>query len=358
MASRIRIFDHYMKLIAELNNIPATPRSWLLNEAGRCEFSMSTSDPKCTLTNLQFGNLIHVEHIPTIDENGDRKGKLPDWVGIILRPRNWDLGVCHVTAYSAETILKFRAMPFLTVTGTPRNVFNQILNEVHKTANNITFQPGLIDDLPFTFADDLKTNAYDHIIKLTKDSGMDWSITGDINNQGNLDLYANLYIRKGTITPLRLQDSNFELTNLNTELQAPLLSEQGTPINQVFGYSQANTPQSRLATGSVVNQDAYDNWGPLQINQVFVGKHDQSSIYNASVNRVNEFSDEGWIVQRTALDRSDTFSFCDIGSIATIKEHNAGFNPNGGIGFERQARIIGMSYNDMSNKCPLNIEVI
>ena len=357
MASRIRIFDHYMRLKAELNNIPTTPRSYLINEYGRCEFSMSTSDPKCTLSNLQYGNLIHIEHIPNTDENGDKKGKLPDWVGIILRPRNWNLGVCHVTAYSAEAILAFRAMPFVTVNGTPKNVFIEILNHVHSKAKNIIIQPGVLDDLPLTFPDDLRTNAYDHIIKLIKASGMDWSITGDINVKGNLELFANLYIRRGSITPLRIQDSNFELTNSNTELPAPLLTEQGTPANQVFGYSQSNTAQNRVMQ-EAIHQETYDDYGSLQINQIYSGKHDAASVLNSAKATVSRSGPPVLIMQRTALDKGDTFSHVAVGNIATVKETNAGFNPNGGFGFTSQARILGFSYNDLSNKCPMNIEVI
>ena len=348
MASRITIFDHFMRRLVEIE-APTTPRSWILNGYGRCEFSLSTSDPKCTENNLQFGNLVFIEHLPSKDETGQIHGKLPDWVGIIMPPRSWDLGVCHVSAYSAESILAFRAMPYVTVKGTPKTIFEMIIEHAHERAKNIIIQPGFLDDQPLTFPDDLRTNAYDHINKLTNDAGMDWDVTGEIDEKGDLLLFANLYRKKGIETGLVLH-------NNNTELQSPLLTEQGTPSNQVFGYSQANTAQARQRV-EVVNQDSIDDYGPLQLNQVFIGKHDGTSVRNAAQVRVNERGRPVKIIKRILLDHSNAFDLVNVGNILTVKDTNVGFY-NGGFGLDADVRIISMDYNDLSNKTPLNVEVM
>ena len=348
MASRITIFDHFMKRLAEIE-APTTPRSWVLNEYGRCEFSMSTSDPKCTETNMQFGNLVFIEHLPSRDETGTYHGKLPDWVGIILPPRTWGYGVLHVTAYAAESILAFRAMPYVSVKGTPKTVFAQILEHAHERAKNIIIQPGVLDDTAITCPDDLRTNAYDHIRKLIKTAGMDWNITGEIDNKGELQLFANLYLKKGIETGLVLH-------NNNTELGSPLLTEQGTPSNHVFGYSQANTAQARFSF-EALNQAAIDDYGPLQLNQVFTGMHDPASVQNAAQNRANERGRPVKMIRRNLLDHSNAFDLIDTGNIVTVKETNAGFK-DGGMGVEERVRIISIDYNDLSNKAPLNVEVI
>ena len=67
MSSRIRIFDHFQKPLIELNGIPTTPRGWILNKYSRAEYSISTSDPKCKEKYFQFGNLVHIEHLPKRD---------------------------------------------------------------------------------------------------------------------------------------------------------------------------------------------------------------------------------------------------------------------------------------------------
>jgi hypothetical protein len=348
MGSRIHIFDHFQKPIAEIS-VTTTPRSWVLNGHGRCDFSMSTSDPKCTERILQFGNLIHIEHVPTKDENGNFNGTLPTWTGVILTPRTWNYGIVNCTAYSAEAILSFRAMPYVTVKGTPKHIFSQILEHAHTKAKNIIIQENIMDDIQATFSDDLRTNAYDHIGKLIKDTGMDWSITGDINEKGNLELFANLYYRKGINTPLILN-------NNNTELQSPLLIEQGTPSNQVFGYSQANTSRSRFSV-EITDQESIDDYGPLQLNQVYVGRHDKAGIENSTKARVDKRARPVRNFRRVALDRKSIFDYLNVGNTVTVKEISAGFHPEGGLGFESTVKIIGMEYNDLSNKAPLNLEI-
>jgi hypothetical protein len=278
-------------------------------------------------------------------------GKLPDWTGIILPNRDWDNGVGHITAYSAEAILAFRAMPYVKVKGTPKSVFTEILDHAHERARNIIIQPGTLDDSPINVPDDLKTNAYDHILKMIESTGMDWNVTGEIDEKNNLQLFANLYARKGIKTKLTLNSSN-------TELQGPLLSEQGTPSNQVFGYSQASTAESRFGPLEGIHQAAFDDYGALQLNQVFIGKHDPASVTRAAQMRANERGRPVKMIKRIALDNKKTFDFLDVGNTATVKDKRVGFHPNGGYGFESQVRIVSMDYNDMSNKVVLNIAVI
>lgn len=351
MTSRIRIFDHNCKFLAELHGVPTTPRGWLLNKYGRCEFSISTSDSKCTEKNLQYGNLVHIEHLPRTDWDLSKKGKLPDWTGMILPNRDWDLGVVHVTAYSAEVILAFRAMPHAKISGTPATVFKTILNHAHDTAKNIVIQPGQIDDLPVTFPDELRLNAYDEILDLVAFCGMDWDVQGRVDEKGNLQLFANLYNRRGIDTALNL-------TSSNTEMQGPLLSEQGTPTNWVFGYSDSSTSQSRIGPIEGKNQAAIDDYGPLQLNQVFINKRDGGSVERAAQNKAEISGRPRKIIKRIALDNKKTFDYLSVGNTVTVKETKAGFNKNGGFGFESRVKILSMDYNDLSNKTVLNIEVL
>src|SRR5215211_7474055 len=107
MTSKFSAFSHFCQPLAELN-APTTPRSWVLNDVGRAEFSISTADPKCTEANLQFGNLVHSEHLPTLDANSNLNGKLPSWTGMILPNRDWNTGVLHAAAFSMEGVLTTR----------------------------------------------------------------------------------------------------------------------------------------------------------------------------------------------------------------------------------------------------------
>lgn len=350
MTSRILIFDHFMKPIADLGNIPTTPRGWVLDGYGKCEFSLSTADPKCTIQNLQFGNLVHITHIPSLDADGNLNGKLPDWTGIILPDQNWDEGVVHVTAYSVEALLAFRAMPYLSVKGTPKDIFTQIINFSHARAKNIIIQLGILDDISFTFSDDLRTNAYDHIGKLINDSGMDWDVQGSLDKNGNLQLFANLYVRKGVDTILKM-------TNRNTELGSPRLQLQGTISNYVIGYSQAQTAQTRVMA-ETFDQDSIDDYGYLELNQVYIGRHDLVTVQNATRTRLDNRSRPVMRLTRNALDNSTMFNYLNVGNVVRIVDTQVGFNENGGFGFDKQFKILSMEYNDMSNKVPLVIEEV
>ncbi|HEU4345374.1 MAG TPA: hypothetical protein VFU31_27800, partial [Candidatus Binatia bacterium] len=331
-------------------------RGWLLNKYSRAEFSVGydatrpQSAQKFSEKNFQFGNLVQIEHLPSTDWTLAKRGKLPDWTGIILPNRDWDLGVGHVTAYSAEAILSFRAMQHRSVQGTPKTVFMEIMEIVHSRAKNIVIQPGQLDDSPITYPNELQLNGYDEIIDLVNNCGMDWDVTGQIDEKNNLQLFYNLYNRKGVDTSLILSSSN-------TELQGPLLSEQGTPTNQVFGYSEASTKESRFGPLEGIDQAAVDDYGPLQLNQIFSGKHDPASVQRAAQVKAEARGRPIKIIKRIALDRAKTFDFLNVGNTATVKETRVGFHPNGGYGFESQVKILSMDYNDLSNKVVLNIEV-
>lgn len=357
MSSRIRIFDHFQKPLIELNGIPTTPRGWILNKFSRCEFSVGfnhlipQSQQKFSEKNFQFGNLVFIEHLPKRNWDLTKKGKLPDWVGIILPDRGWDLGVGHVTCYSMEALLAFRAMKYKTIKGMPKDIIKMIMQVVHERANNIIIQPGQLDDNSISYPDDLRTNAYDHIIKMVSGCNMDWDITGQVNEDENLELFYNLYNRKGI-------DTSLILSSDNRELQGPLLLEQGTLANQVFGYSQSSTSDSRIGPLEAIYQDAYDDYGALQLNQVFISKRDSASVLQATQTKANKSGRPTKSIKRIALDVSKTFDYLNVGNTATVKETRVGFNPNGGYGFESQVKILSMDYNDMSNKVVLNLEVL
>jgi hypothetical protein len=353
MPSNLRVFDHTARPLAFIE-APTTPRSWVLNGFGKCEFSvglqyLTDKFPSREETIMQYGNLVYIEHIPSKDAAGTVNGKLPAWVGIILPDRGWDFGVLHATAYSAEAILTFRPMPLTKINGTPAEMFKQILDYARAVTNDIVIQPGIIEDIPQTFSDDLATSAYDHIQKLCNRAGMNWDVTGQIDSRGVLQLYANLYQRKGTLTRL-------EITRDNSEGGGSLLTEQGTPYNTIYGYSQASTKESRyFAVGR--NQGAIDKYGVLATNIPFSGIKDQTALANAAQTAADR-TPPLLRLHRVALDVGSTFASLATGNTVTVRDNTVGFKPGGGFGFAAQARILSLDYNDLSNKAPLNLEII
>src|SRR5690242_20075660 len=135
MPSKTTAFSHFLTPLAELN-APTTPRSWVLNGFGKAQFAMSTSDPKVTEQNLQFGNVLFIEHIPSKDENGATNGKLPNWVGMVLPSRSWDLGVNHKDIYTMESYLAYCPMPFVRLQGTPKQMFLEMIKAANEFINH------------------------------------------------------------------------------------------------------------------------------------------------------------------------------------------------------------------------------
>jgi hypothetical protein len=354
MPSTLRIFDHNSRHLSFLE-APTTPRSWLLNSFGKAEFSVGLQYLKDKLTPkeetiMQYGNLVFIEHIPSKDAAGTANGKLPDWVGIILPDRTWPDKILNATAYSAEAILTFRPMPLTKSNGTPASMFKEMLGYARAVTDDIVIQPGIIEDIPETFSDNLATSAYDHIKKLCANSGMDWDVTGQIDSRGNLQLYANLYQRKGAVTRL-------ELTRDNVEGSGPILTEQGTPYNVIYGYSSADTKESRyFAKG--INQASVDKYGVLAANIVFSGVTDQTSLANAAQTTADN-SPPLLKLRRVALDVGNTFDSLAAGNVVTVRDNTVGFKPGGGFGFSAAARILSLDYNDLTiGSAPLNLEII
>jgi hypothetical protein len=358
MPSTLRVFSHSARFLAFLDS-PTTPRNWILNGYGKAEFTIGLSYLHDKFfpreeTMLQYGNLVYIEHIPSKNADGSTNGKLPAWVGMILPDRTWDFGMVHVTAYSAEAILTFRPMPLEPINGTPAQMFRQILDYANVPAiagigQDVVIHPGVIEDISQTFSDSLATSAYDHIVKLCQRAGMNWDVTGVVDSRGVLQLYANLYRFKGNRTGL-------VLTSNNTELSGNLLTEQGTPYNVILGYSQASTKESRyFALG--INQASVDKFGALATNQIFSGVTDQAGLANAAQSRANN-TPPFKKFRRVAVDVGKTFDSIAAGNVATVIDTNVGFKPGGGYGFEANARILSVDYNDLvDGKCPLNLEV-
>jgi hypothetical protein len=356
MTSRFSIFSHFKNPLFDTEiDADSTPRNWVLNGYGTAEFSLSLSNPKATEPNLRFGNLVHIEHIPTKDAAGNINGTLPTWTGILLPlNRDWSLGVIHCKAASMEALLTARPLPWTKVTGKPADIFTQIIRFTNETKyNTIPIKLGVVENLPITLSDEFRTNAYEHIRTLIKRSGMDWSITGKINDNGALELTTNLYQRKGVQTGFVMDETNTQGTP-----DQPMLSEQGSITNVIFGHSQASTDSSRF-NAVAVNQESVDKYGFFGANETFLGLRDSAGVSSAALVKATIRGEPVKIIpKRIVLDKGNAFDNLDTGNIGTVRNAVTGFMPDGSIGTEAEARILSIDYNDLSNNAPVNLEVL
>lgn len=368
MTSKIRIFNKFGEILDTLDGV-STTRSWVLNKYGRCEFAIpykltdpetgqEFDNPKLTLRNFEFGNLIHVEHIPTTgpDEGEVPAGKLPDWVGVILPDRTWNDDVVLITAYSAETLLAYRSMPYASISLPAGQAFQQLIAYANNlsTKNTIQINEGTVFSNETSYQDNLVTNAYDHIVKLVQATNMIWRVRGEISPQSYaLSLYADLF---GEFLYAKSSLPTLTLTGQNTKEKNPLMKEQGTIITDIFAYTHASTAADRKMQ-EVINQTAFDLYGPFQVNLVFTGVEDVSTLEQMARERFSTISGPKRLFSKVVIDTGDAFNYLRLNNVLRINEPKVGFNPSGGFGVSAFVKIIAMSYDDTANETDLTIEV-
>lgn len=342
MSSNITIYDSSGHPLASLDKIP-TVRSWILNDLGRCTFQISTADPKCTERYVRYGNLVLVEHLVAKDVNGNSKGKLPFWVGIILPPRIWNYGLLDVTAYSAEDILFYRGMPQIGINGTAGSLFTYILG-LANALGGTPIHPGNIF-LGGTGTDEvLSVSAMEHIKAIALRMGHDWNVTPYLDPGGNLTLRGNYYDHMGSDTAAYLDRDN-------SGLESPLLTEQGILYNVIHGYSSASTTAARQ--DDIERDDAsVSDYNVLHGNQTINGATTQAAIQSATKSFVYANSRPQYTVTPSVLDAGNIFSSLSIGNTLNYTSAISGFQ-GGGLGFSAKIRIVGMEYSDLANQIQL-----
>lgn len=358
--SRIRIFNPLGLLINEID-LP-TQRSWVLNSqtngVGRCQFTVNVYDaassngknPKCNISNFAYGNLILIEHKPSVNADGSTNGLLPPWVGIIQPPQSWSYGKVSITAYSAEWVLYYRPMGLLQTSGKPGTMVATILNYANNWINNvgpgIAVQPGIIDtggtNVRYTF----KLDGYSEMQNLSRLCSFDWDITPQVSTGGQLQLFLNWYQHKGI-------DSGSVISNLNMQNTNPLYSEQGQFFNVILGYTDAVSSGVRQQAISK-NADSINANGILATKVVFPGTAGVAQDVLQSM--TDAYLAQHQIPTRTfaptLLDFGNTFSYCECGNTMIVQNDTVGFGPDG-IGINSNVRITAVEYDDLLNSCRL-----
>ena len=348
MSSKITVFDFAGNYLAELDKVP-TVRSWVRDDQGRCTFPISTSSKQCTERNLRYGNLLLIQHIPSVDDTGATHGQLPDWVGFISVPRIWSVGVVQVTAYTMEGLLAYRGMKQRTINGMPGDLFKILIENVRALGNyydgGTIIHRGSVYVAGLPIQEVIIGSAYDHIKSIqTKSNGQDWNITNTIVNN-KLMFWANWYKKIGQATNLILQDSN-----CRADPNSPLLTENGPIYNAVYGQSST---QNLSPTDSEHDDVSMDKYGILHTIQIFAAKdRNPAAVTAATKSFLAAHKEPSYVATPAALDRGLTFSSLNIGNILNYSTLAAGFTSTG-LGFNAQFSITSMEYDDIANECKL-----
>lgn len=330
MSSRIRIFDKAGLQIAEVD--ANCSRAWKLNEAGSAEFTLANNDAKAKREIVEFGNYLVIDH-----------DKLPTWAGIIDPPRPWGYKKFTVKARGAEYILHYRATPItMLVEETPGNIFAELLVEANKTADTyiregVLYVEGALRKETYNAA-----LIYEKIVELSKNFKMDWDVLPIVDANGRLTFTANWYKAKGMIRDLVLQEGH------NIELSENPLTEQGEIINDLFGFGNGASWESK-PTANAQNTASIAQYGHRQGVQQFNTNYPEK-VPVLTENAVSISGQPRRTFNPTALDKGDTFYNLELGDTLPIEFFSVGFNDNGGFGTSANVRIMAMSYSDTTNR--------
>lgn len=354
--SRVQIFSPLGIPLCDLD--VATKRGWVLNDVGRCVFTVNIYDAftggynaKATGVNLAYGNLVLIRHKPSVNQDGSTNGQLPPWVGVITPPRLWDFGKIQVTVMSAEEVLHLRATPLdLTATGAPGQIFTQII----AWANDQSFNPGAypiklgtVDMSGAHSSQTMKVSALEEIKTLYKASNYEWDVQPYLDSTNRLSLIANWYYKKGI-------PAGRYFTNVNMTAATPLLAEQGNYYNTVRSFSQASSTGNR---NFALVQDAASVAanGVSNSNQVWPGTDGAVSAagYEVVYQKGSSFIQQNKQPVRTfapqVLDIGNDFSFLALGNTWNVQTDAVGFLPNGQIGTNGTVRLTAIEYDDLNN---------
>lgn len=308
-------------------------RAYKLNAYAEAQFRIAITDNKCREDILRFGNLLYIRH-----------DKLPPWVGFIDPPRRWNNSYVEVNALSAELIFDWRLTP-------PTGVAGETLGEMFVNmliwANSwggLQIHPGQIFMSGEPASMVLGGRMRDHMDKISKTYGVDWSITADIDSSNQLKLLANLYNgKRGRVT-------GFELNNTNTEITEPVMSEEGPIYNHVWKYSEAGSGGGRNFNDAM-DMESIATFGLRQWAEQGAGSDTEGLKFQADVKLKDTAYPKNYVTP-SALNVGETFNNIDLGNILSWRSSIAGFTGTA-IGAEMDVRIEGYEYDEEYDRAEL-----
>lgn len=228
MTTEVLIYSPLGVPLCDINVVPVASR--IINDVGDASFDLSLEDAAALEVNLQFGNVLVINH-----------DTLPSWVGFIdsAQGREWGAGTITVRALSAESIFHRRIVYPTILSGTNGAILKRMLE------NMMRYSDGGIKLYPGDIYMGGRRNFYPRlgrclevIERLAHQGKCDWSVTHEVI-KGRLRLYANLYQGE------RGRRTKHVLDARSTELSEPIYAEEGEIWNHVVFWRTGTKRVSR-----------------------------------------------------------------------------------------------------------------
>lgn len=332
---RVLIGNSSGTLLAEIQP-DLGPVSWRLNEVGRVQFAMTARDTKATEEILRFGNRIFIEF-----DSG-----LPNWVGVIDTPREWNSRIILCNAYSGEAILGTRQ------TDRGRYFSDQTVGEIYQA---LIDEANSVSDTGITIGDIWKGGAshypeyhYKNLLAIIRESlcgalsEYDFDVTGSLSG-GKITMQANLYERKGA------EKANVVLLE-GVNIQSPRLVEQGEIVNawDLAGAGDGWSETARIYSHAE-DVESISRYGLRQGQKIYNDVSYQETLDSHAQTLLDEYKDTHAMIDLQALDIAPAlFGAYGVGDTVRLQLYNYGFG-----GYDGLIHVEGREYDPGTGLCRL-----
>lgn len=332
--SRVCLYDGMGRFMTEVET--AVKRSWVLNDYGKCEFSLGVNDEKCRGDYLRYGNFVVVEH-----------ERLPVWGGMVDPPRKWDGVSVAVTAYGGCYGWVYRRMAAPRVlSGSAGSIFRQLV-EASNAESPTLVRVGDVFAGGESFEREFDTSAiYDHVMELVADSGEDFDVAPVVDG-GRLWFGAHWRKQLGVFCGLALEEGH------NLE-EGSGLTERGRIYNDVVGYGSGSTWESK-ETARVFDDVSRTRYGVRQVSRS-MNTNVPGTVRAQAVGFLAGVKGAEVVPDLGVLDVGGAWGDLRVGNVVGLRLLNMGFN-GGGVGFDGKVRILGMRYEDGDGAVSVKCEV-
>lgn len=320
-------------------------RSWAIADEARCQFSAANRITQIVDEEiLRYGNWLLVEN-----------DTLPPWVGVIDTPRSWSPRSVTVSAYTPEHVFGWRRGPYeRLIKGSAGDIFSTLLGYVNSAETTIITE-GDIDRSGIRREETLNpTPLNEDLQRIQERSLEEYQWRPVVGADGKLIVYADWMNRVGQTTSALLHEGK---GGGNIEAVDSLFVEDGDIRNDVLGYGEGLTWKSKPKI-VVTDVDSISRYGLRQSSEYFQGVENVPTLKANTRDVVRSEAEPSKNIKLRAINLGDTFKFINLGNIMSLQLQNIGFQ-TGGVGYEAQVRIMGMSYDPaIKNKINLVVEII
>jgi hypothetical protein len=328
---RITMYDNDGTPLTDLR--ASVTRSWVLNGVGQADFGIAYYDVKCVRRYLEYGNLVKIEHTD-----------LPDWVGVISPPRQWQGNYLTVRAYEMGWLLKYRrTSASMKIGGTAGEMANRLLNIANEDYDT-RIRAGRIYGGGTDRGETLGDSIYSHLDRVRERSGHEWYIYPSTED-GRLVGVMDWMLEAGKDVQAVM------LTAKNTERGSYILNEDGEIINDLVGYGEANTEGSRIVSRDI-DLVSSARYGRRQASKTFSGNREPATLRENVQAELAKRANPTTVFQAIVLNVGNIFRFLRLGNRLNVQISGVGFSDSG-LGYRGTIRIVGMRYSDQKDRVEL-----